>query len=105
MTEKLQRVFRDRNLTDEEVSADQEVRARIQAEFPPRHLTSTSQPSQLSELIRHSIRGCSKSIEELAQESGISPVLLARFVSGESDIHLATADRLAGVLGLEVTSG
>lgn len=104
MDKKLEREFRDRKLTEAEASADHEVRSKVQAEFPPSHSPSLSQPSLLSELIRQSIRDCTKSIEALAEESGVSPVLLTRFVSGECDIHLATADRLAGVLGLEVTS-
>jgi plasmid maintenance system antidote protein VapI len=35
----------------------------------------------------------------------VSPVVVAGFVSGQRDIHMATADRLARSLGLEVTVG
>jgi plasmid maintenance system antidote protein VapI len=36
----------------------------------------------------------------LQPEAGISPIVVSRFLSGERDIRLATADRLAKALGI-----
>jgi plasmid maintenance system antidote protein VapI len=58
----------------------------------------------LSELLRRSIRESGRSVEEIVGDAGVSPIVIARFVSGERDIHMATADRLARSLGLEVTA-
>jgi transcriptional regulator with XRE-family HTH domain len=104
MGKKLQRVFRDRRLTPEEAAADNEIRQRLNAEYPPTRSSSRAQSSSLSELLKKSIRESNKSIDEIAREAGISPSLIAHFLSGDRDIHLATADKLANSLGLEVAT-
>ena len=103
MGKKLQRVFRDRPLTPEEASADVRVREQIAAEFPVRPQPSPSHSSAFSELLKRSIRDSGKSTDEIASEAGVSPALVACFLSGERDIHMTTADKLASSLGLEVT--
>ena len=104
MAKKLQRVFRDRHLTPDEVAADKELRGKIEREYPPKNATHAAQNDSLSELLRRSIRESGRSVEEIASDAGVSPIVIARFVSGERDIHMATADRLAHSLGLEVTA-
>lgn len=99
---KLQRVFRDRRLTPDEVAADNRVREQVKAEFPPLRRHSRPQTSSLSELLKQSIRESAKSIDTIARETGVSSVLIASFLSGDRDIHLTTADKLAHSLGLEV---
>jgi hypothetical protein len=37
---------------------------------------------------------------QIAQEASVSQIVLSRFLSGERDIRMATADKLARVLGL-----
>src|SRR5215203_5656332 len=104
MAKKLQRVFRDRHLTADEVAADRELREKVEREFPPKNAAHVAQHDSLSELLRRSIRESGRSVEEIAEGARVSPLLIARFVSGERDIHMATADRLARSLGLEVTA-
>jgi transcriptional regulator with XRE-family HTH domain len=104
MEKKLHRIFRDRHLTTDEVAADQELLRKVEQEFPPKNATNATQNDSLSELLRRSIRESERSVEEIAAGAGVSPVVIARFVSGERDIHMATADRLARSLGLEVTA-
>jgi hypothetical protein len=104
MTKKLQRVFRDRHLTPDEVAADQELRGKLEREYPPKNATIAAQDNSLSELLRRSIHESGQSLEAIASGAGVSPVVIARFVSGERDIHMATADRLARSLGLELTA-
>ena len=104
MEKKLQRVIRDRQLTSDEVAADQQVREQVAAEFPPRLQPARSHSSSLSELLKRSIRESGRSIDEIASEAGVSPSLLGNFLSGERDIHMMTADKLAISLGLEVTA-
>jgi hypothetical protein len=105
MGKKLQRVFRDRPLTPDEVAEDQKVRQEVQREFPPKTATDAAPADSLSEMLRRSIRESGRSVEEIANDAGVSPVVVAGFVSGQRDIHMATADRLARSLGLEVTVG
>ena len=38
----------------------------------------------------------------VAKEAGIDPGMVARFVSGERDLRLATVDRIAAALGLRL---
>jgi transcriptional regulator with XRE-family HTH domain len=104
MAKKLQREFRDRPLTVEEVTADEVLRRKIEAEFPPRVSGNPVHPDSLSDLLRRSIRESGRSVEEIAAHTGVSPVVIAGFLSGTRDIHMATADRLARSLGLEVTA-
>lgn len=104
MRKKLQRVFRDRRLTADEAASDREVREKVQAEYPPSRESSGRQPSLLRELLQKSIRESGKSVDALSHESGVPAVLIASFLSGERDIHLTTADKLAHSLGLELTA-
>ena len=41
---------------------------------------------------------------EIAEKAKVSPVIVSRFLSGERDIHLGTADRLADVLGIKLAA-
>jgi transcriptional regulator with XRE-family HTH domain len=104
MAKKMQRVFRDRHLTSEEIERDEQVRREVEQEFPPRHDRAASSSSSLSELLKHSIRESDKSIESIASDTGVSPILIERFLSGERDIHMTTADRLADALGLKLAT-
>lgn len=104
MTKKLQRVFRDRRLNHDEIADDRELREKIEQEFPPKAEASSVQSNSLSDSLRRSIRESGQSVEEIARDSGTSPVVIAGFLSGTRDIHMATADRLARSLGVEVTT-
>lgn len=104
MAKKLWRVFRDRHLTPDEVRDDAELRQKIEREFPPNAGAIPVQTDSLSDLLRRSIRESGRSVNEIAIATGISPVVIAGFVAGTRDIHMATADRLARSIGLEVTA-
>jgi transcriptional regulator with XRE-family HTH domain len=104
MGKKLQRVFRNRNLTPDEAAVDRQLREKLIVEFPPSGRVTQSQPSPLSELLKQWIRESTKTVEAIAGEAGVSPVLISEFLSGERDIRLTTADKLAHSLGLEVTT-
>jgi hypothetical protein len=104
MTKRLQRVFRDRHLTPDEIAEDAALRQKIEREFPPKAGAIPIQSDSLSDLLRRSIRESGRSVEEIASDSGISPIVIAGFISGTRDIHMTTADRLARSLGLEVTA-
>jgi transcriptional regulator with XRE-family HTH domain len=59
----------------------------------------------LSEALKRAIRQSDKSVYQIAKEADVSPIVISRFLSGERDIRLATADRLAETLGLAVPTG
>jgi hypothetical protein len=97
----VKRVCRSRRLSSEEAERDRELRRKIEAEFPP-----VARPSQpvLSDLLKTAITQSPKSVYQLAQEAHVSRIVIARFLSGERDLRLATADKLASVLGLKLVA-
>jgi plasmid maintenance system antidote protein VapI len=70
-------------------------------EFPPLE-TKTVEPSGLRDSLRKAVQESPKSVYQIAKDAGISQIVISRFLSGERDIRLATADRLARALGLAV---
>ena len=94
------RIFRTRKLTPEEVARDREIRRKVEEEFPPAEPRVRAGPQALSEALRRAIRESDKSAYQIAQEAGVSQIVVSRFLSGERDIRMATADRLAEVLGI-----
>jgi predicted transcriptional regulator len=57
----------------------------------------------MTEGIKKAIADSGLSIYMLAKESGVSQPVLHRFMAGERDIKLATADKLAKYLKLRLT--
>ncbi len=101
MNEKIERVFRDRRLTADEIARDEEVRRKVQAEFPP--AAPGERPSgALSQALKDAILASKKPTDQIAQDAGVPAVVVARFLSGERDIQMATADKLAEALGLRL---
>lgn len=96
------RIVRDRRLTPDEVAADQDVRRKAVQEFPP---ASPPLPESggISDALRAAISASPKSVYQICKEAGISQIVVSRFLSGERDIRLATADRLAKALGIVPT--
>lgn len=103
MSKKIERLFRDRRLSAEEIARDEEVRRTVQAEFPPAP-SSGSASGRLSQALKDAIRGSDKSIYQIAHDAGVSQIVVSRFLSGERDIRMATADKLAEALGLKLAS-
>jgi len=101
MSKKIERVFREGRLSAEEVARDEEVRRKVQAEFPPAAPTSSAS-GRLSQTLRDALQTSDKSMYQISQEAGVAQIVLSRFVSGERDIRLATADKLAEALGLKL---
>lgn len=98
---KFKRITRPTRLTPEEVARDKALRQKIKTEFPP----AESRPPEagaISDALRSAIKASPKSVYQISKDSGISQIVVSRFLSGERDIRLATADRLATVLGLGV---
>ena len=60
--------------------------------------TKTAPP--IDETLRAALRATGETDYALGKRAGVSPGMIARFVSGERDLRLATAARLAGALGL-----
>ncbi len=104
MSKKIERVFRRGRLSADEIARDAEVRRKVRAEFPPAP-PSGSASGRLSQALKDALRASDKSIYQIAQEAGVSQIVVSRFLSGERDIRMATADKLAEALGLKVASG
>jgi len=58
---------------------------------------------RFSEQIRQAILNCGRTRYWIAKRSGVHQSQLSRFVRGEAMLTLDTLDRVAAVLGLEVT--
>lgn len=103
MSKKIDRVFRERRLSAAEVARNEEVRRKVQAEFPPA-AASVSASGRLSQALKDALRASDKSMYQIAQDAGVSQIVVSRFLSGERDIRMATADKLAEALGLKLAS-
>jgi DNA-binding phage protein len=103
MNKKIERVFRKSPLSAEEIARDQEIRRKVQAEFPPAAARDHAS-GRLSHALKDAIRASDKSVYQIAHDAGVSQIVLSRFLSGERDIRMATADKLADALGLTLTS-
>src|SRR5438309_10037746 len=101
MSKKIERVFREGRLSAEEVARDEEVRRKVQAEFPPA-APSGSASGQLSQALRDALRASDKSMDQIAQDAGVAQIVVSRFVYGDRHIHMATADNMAHALGLNL---
>ena len=99
---KIERVIGTHRLTPEEIARDQEIRRKVQEEFPPAPASPRAGPHRVSEALRKSIRDSGKSVYQIAKEADVSPIVISRFLSGERDIRLATADKVAEALELTV---
>jgi hypothetical protein len=97
-----QRKFRSDLVSAEQAARDDRLRQQIQAEFPP--LESKSGSPILSEPLRQAIAKSRKPVQKLAEEAEISPVMLEQFLSGKCDLRLATAEKLASLLGLKLVA-
>jgi hypothetical protein len=103
MGKKIERLFRKGRLSAEEIARDEEVRRKVQEEFPPAASIGIVS-GRLSLALRDALRASDKSMNQIAQEAGVSSIVVSRFLSGERDIRMATADKLAEVLGLKLAS-
>ncbi|SIO60197.1 Helix-turn-helix [Singulisphaera sp. GP187] len=56
----------------------------------------------LADQLRAAIANCNRSEYEIATESGVSQGSVTRFMRGERDWTLGTADHVAEVLGLDL---
>jgi transcriptional regulator with XRE-family HTH domain len=101
MKKTFRRAIRDRHLTPEEAAADEEVRRKVMQEFPPAR-PAEPEAGVISDALRAAISTSPKSVYQICKEAGISQIIVSRFLSGERDIRLATADRLAKALGIAV---
>jgi hypothetical protein len=101
---KLERLTRTRKLTPEEVARDREIRRKVEEEFPPAPPSVCVGAHVLSEALRKAIRESGKSVYQIAKESDVSPIVISRFLSGDRDIRLATADKMAEAMGLNVST-
>lgn len=63
-------------------------------------MSKKPKPSDLADQLRAAFRESQMSRFELARRAGISYAIIHRFVAGERGITLASASKIAGVLGL-----
>jgi ribosome-binding protein aMBF1 (putative translation factor) len=99
---KLKRVTRSGRLAAEQVARDREVRRKILVEFPP--APEEPIPNSLTEALKRAIQESEMTVYQIAKEAHVSQIIISRFLSGERDIRMATADKLANALGLKLVA-
>jgi len=102
---KIERVIRSNNLTPAEADRDAKIRRRVEQEFPPARPVERTASGALSQGLRTAIQTSGRSVYQISKEANVSQIVISRFLSGERDIRMETADRLADVLGLQIKSG
>lgn len=98
----LKRTYRTRKLTAAEAARDEAIRRQVKGEFPP--LEAPAGWPILSDPLREAIEQSPKSVRQLAKEANVSAVVLTQFLAGQRDLRLATAEKLAHVLGLKLVA-
>lgn len=96
------RIQRAGKLSPEEAARDREMRRKVTEEFPP--LEAEPDSAILSDALREAIGQYGKSVHRLAKQAKVSEILLQQFLDGQRDLRLATAERLAQVLGLKLVA-
>jgi hypothetical protein len=96
----LKRTHRKGKLSDEQAARDEEIRRKVMAEFPP--LEASSASPVLREPLKKAISRSRKTVRQLAKEAHVSQIVLRQFLAGQRDLRLATAEKLAHVLGLRL---
>jgi plasmid maintenance system antidote protein VapI len=61
--------------------------------------------STLGDQLREAIEGSGWTLYRVAKTAGIKHAVVARFVSGERDLRLETASKIAATLGLKLETG
>jgi hypothetical protein len=103
--EEPKRVIRTRHLSSEEVARDEEIRRKVQEEFPPARPMSPPAPDSISETLKQAIKQSGQPVSRISRDAGVSQTMVSQFLAGQRDIRMAAADRLASVLGLKLTVG
>jgi hypothetical protein len=101
---KLQRVTRTRRLTAEEITNDRKVRRKVMEEFPPAPRVKEPASQSIANSLKQAIRESDRSVYQISKDSGIAQIVIARFLTGERDIRIATADKIARTLNHHLTS-
>jgi ribosome-binding protein aMBF1 (putative translation factor) len=102
-SKKLTRMTRGSKLVTEQAARDREARRRIQEEFPP--VPEQPIPDSVSNALKRTIQTSDMTVYEIAKRARVSQIIISRFLSGERDIRMATADKLAQVLALKLVRG
>lgn len=62
-----------------------------------------SKPSlTVSEAIRAAVQASELSMRQIAEQSGVDHAVISRFMSGDRDLRLASADKLVTALGISI---
>ena len=98
----VKRVHRVGKLSPQKAARDREIRRKIMEEFPP--LEREPDSHNLSDPLREAIGESGKTVHRLAKQAKVSAIVLQQFLDGQRDLRLATAERLAQVLGLKLVA-
>ncbi len=96
------RIYRSARVPASQAARDDEIRRQVKAEFPP--LESGPTFPVLSDPLKIAIKRSGKTVGKLAKEANVSPIVLKQFMAGHGDLRLATAEKLAQVLGLKLVA-
>jgi transcriptional regulator with XRE-family HTH domain len=66
-------------------------------------MAKAKKPAALGDQLRAAVEGSGQTMYRVAKESGVPQAVLGRFMAGERDIKLETANKLAAYLEMELT--
>ena len=97
-----------RDLTTSEMARLQQLRQQIAAELPD--MTARDQlrkeardEATLSGELRRAIHASPRSLSDIAAQVRVDPILLDEFLTGERTLRSDVLDRLAGILGYDLS--
>ena len=96
-----------RELTDAERARMEQNRQQIASELPDlqrrdQMRKEAREEATLSGVLRRAVHASELSLAEIAARSGIGPLLLDEFLTGERTLRSDVLDRLASALGYEL---
>ena len=98
-------VTRKCSLTPKKAAKDQGSPRKAEQESRRASRAVAAGSQSIADVLKRAISSSDRSIQEIAVESLASEGAIMRFLAGEKDIRLATADRLLRVLNLRLTVG
>jgi hypothetical protein len=96
-------------LTESELVRMRQYQEQIAQELPDLQLREqmrkeAREEATISGVLRRAVHASQLSLAEIAARSGIGPLLLDEFLTGERTLRSDVLDRLAGTLGYELQS-
>lgn len=101
-----QRIHRTRRLTPEEIARDNEIRAKVMVEFPPKPQPVIPEVQSVVAELKQERESQGLSVDDVSRRTGIPSAVLSRLESGSiTNPAVAILSKYAEALGKSLTVG